>query len=198
LTIYNKIATRCPELIKLLTAPIWPFDRLESASIPVKRLFLLTRLKPSRSKLLQPMTRPLLYLQDDRIILNFSREPLLGLAGVSRPKGLPELTPIQKAALDIIEQIAQESQITIEAEPGDFLFINNHAVLHSREAFRDSQETSRYLIRMWLRHPRLAWKLPEELQEMNDRIYRCPEVGERWSLVDVPKTKFRLSDRLTT
>jgi len=152
----------------------------------------------SRSKLFEPMTRPLLYLQHGRVILNFSREPLLGVPGVNRPKDLPDLTPIQKAALDMIEKIAKESEIAIDSNPGDMLFINNNAVLHSREAFRDSLESSRYLMRMWLKHPRLTWKLPGELQEMNDRIYRCPERGERWSLVDVPKTKFRLSDRLTT
>jgi hypothetical protein len=176
--VYNKIIARRPELIKLLAEPIWPFD--------------------SRSNLFESVTRPLLYLHDGRVILNFSQEPLLGLSGVRRPEGLPDLTHLQKDALNFIEKMAQESRIALDAEPGDLLFINNHAVLHSREAFKDSIETSRYLIRMWLRHPKLAWKLPKELQEDSDRIYRYPELGERWSLVDVPKTKFRLSDRLLT
>lgn len=100
--------------------------------------------------------------------------------------------------MDLIEEIAKESQIVVEAEPGDMIFLNNHAILHSREAFIDAPGASRYLVRMWLKSSTMAWKLPRALQEGNSRIYDVNELGERWNIADVPKIQFRLSERLTS
>lgn len=177
-TVYNKIAAERPDLLQLLAEPIWPFD--------------------SRGNLFESTTRPLIYYYGQRVILNFAREPLIGLEGIRRAKGLASLSPEQRETLDLIERIASENQIVVSAKPGDFLFINNHAVLHSREAFEDSPAIRRYLIRLWLKHPTLAWKLPRALQEGNSRIYDDNELGERWNIVDVPKLQFRLSERLTS
>jgi hypothetical protein len=138
----------------------------------------------------------LLYFYGGRVILNFAREPLLGLHGIRRAEGVAYLTPAQQEALDFIEVIATESQLVLKAELGDLLFVNNHAVLHSRKAFHDTPDMSRYLVRMWLKHSKLAWKLPLALQEGNDRIYNWPEVPERWNIVDLPKSNFRLTERL--
>jgi hypothetical protein len=167
-----------PHLRELLAQPIWSFD--------------------SRGKFLPSNTRPLLFHHDGRIIMNFAREPLLGLSGVARAAGLAPLTEEQRRALDVVEEIARRNQIVLEAEPGDMLFINNHGVLHSREAFEDSRESPRYLVRMWLRNPELAWKLPRGLQEGNARIYEENELGEQWNVVDAPRVMFRLSERLTS
>ena len=88
----------------------------------------------------------------------------------------------------------------VDAEPGDMLFINNHAILHSREAFADApgEAPPRHLVRMWLKNPDMAWTLPRELQEGNSRIYDDNELGERWNIVDVPRFDFKLSERLTS
>lgn len=177
-TVYNKLRATRPDIIDLLAQPIWPFD--------------------SRGKFFDCSVRPLLFYHGGRIIMNFAREPLLGLDGIGRAAGLPALTPAQREALDVVEQIATESQIMLDAEQGDMLFINNHAVLHSREAFSDAPESARYLVRMWLRNPALAWKIPRALQEGNSRIYDDNELGERWNIVDTPKIQFRLSERLTS
>ena len=132
-------------------------------------------------------------------MLNFAREPLLGLDGVRRQDGLGSLSAVQREALDLIERLAQESQIVLDADPGDMIFINNHSVLHSREAFEDAPGTvGRYLVRMWLRHPELAWKLPRALKDGHERIYGKNELGEKWNVADVPKVKFQLSERLTS
>lgn len=134
------------------------------------------------------------------MIFNFAREPLLGLDGVRRAQGLATLSAKQREALDLIEEIATENQLTVSAQPGDMFFINNHGILHSREAFEDTlvNGPSRYLVRMWLKNPLLAWKLPRALQEGNSRIYDDNELGELWNIVDVPKVQFRLSERLTS
>jgi hypothetical protein len=167
--------------VQLLAEPIWPFD--------------------SRGRFFESSTRPLLYYHGQKMIFNFAREPLLGLDGVRRAQGLATLSAEQREALDLIERIAAENQVVVSARPGDLFFINNHGVLHSREAFEDRADNtgpSRYLVRMWLRHPTLAWKLPRALQEGHSRIYEDNELGERWNIVDVPKVQFRLSERLTS
>ncbi|KAK0634456.1 hypothetical protein B0T17DRAFT_586269 [Bombardia bombarda] len=177
-TVYNKLMATHPEVRELLAQPIWPFD--------------------SRGKFFECSTRPLLFYHGGRIILNFAREPLLGLAGVPRAAGLGNLSQAQRQALDIVEEIAQQSQIVLTAEPGDLLYVNNHGLLHSREAFEDAPGNARYLMRMWLKSPTLAWKLPRPLQEGSSRIYDDNELGEHWNIVDVPKVQFRLSERLTS
>ena len=172
-------ATR-PDLIQLLAEPIWPFD--------------------SRGRFFESSTRPLLYYHGQKMMMNFAREPLLGLDGVRRAQGLATLSPKQREALDLIEQIASENQLVVSAQPGDLFFINNHGILHSREAFEDRPDDgpSRYLVRMWLKHPALAWKLPKALREGNSRIYDDNELGEQWNIVDVPKVQFRLSEGLSS
>lgn len=167
-----------PHLRELLAQPIWAFD--------------------SRGKFLPSSTRPLLYHHDGHMMMNFAREPLLGLDGVRRAAGLATLTDEQRRALDVVEEIARRNQIALEAEPGDMLFINNHGVLHSREAFEDSAASPRYLVRMWLKNPELAWGLPRGLKEGNERIYGENELGEQWNVVDAPRVKFRLSERMTS
>lgn len=130
--------------------------------------------------------------------MNFAREPLLGLSGVRRAAGVTPVTDEQRRALDVIEEIAKRNQIVLEAQPGDMLFINNHGILHSREAFEDTRESPRYLIRMWLKNPELAWNLPRALQAGNARIYEENELGEQWNIVDTPRFMFRLSERLSS
>lgn len=131
-------------------------------------------------------------------MMNFAREPLIGLDGVRRTDGLGTLSQEQRRALNVLEEVAKRNQIALEAQPGDLLFINNHGVLHSREAFEDSPDSPRYLVRMWLKNEALAWKLPRALQAGNSRIYDENELGERWNIVDTPRVRFRLSERLTS
>ena len=177
-TVYNELARTYPHLRDLLARPVWAFD--------------------SRGKFLPSSTRPLLYHHQGRVLLNFAREPLLGLDGVRRAAGVAPLTPEQRAALDVVEGIAKRNQIVLAAQKGDVLFVNNHAVLHSREAFEDAAASPRYLVRMWLKNPELAWPLPRALMAGNGRIYDENELGEQWNVVDAPRVAFRLSERLSS
>lgn len=165
-------------MLEILASPNWPFD--------------------SRGGLFECNTRSLLYYHGEKIILNFAREPLLGLDHVARTENLGEISSSQREALDLIETLARESQLTLATEPGDLTFINNHALLHSREAFEDDPRSTRYFVRMWLKNNMLAWKLPRELQIGNSRVYDDNELGRRWNVVDVPKLRFKLSERLSS
>ena len=71
------------------------------------------------------------------------------------------------------------------------IFINNYAVLHSREAFTDDAEHQRHLVRLWLKNERLAWRLPAALEEGSRKIYKeDDEVEEKWVIVPAPRTHF--------
>ena len=150
----------------------------------------------SRGRLFDCNKRPLLFYHGGHIILNFAREPLIGLDNVKRTEGFPVLSGEQREALDLIESLARESQLILDIQPGDLTFINNHALLHSREAFEDDPRATRYLVRMWLKNGELAWKLPYQLQMGNQRIYESNELEEKWNVVALPKLRFKLSERL--
>ncbi|KAK6338446.1 hypothetical protein TWF730_002506 [Orbilia blumenaviensis] len=177
-SIYNELADSEVETLEVLAQPDWAFD--------------------SRSELLPTNTRPLLSYHDQRLILNFSREPLVGLKGVKRNPKLPVLNTKQKRALDLVESIASRNKVVLDLIPGDVLFINNLGILHSREAFENNRECTRYLVRMWLKNSELAWNLPSHLQTGNSRIYEENEFEERWNPVPEPKLRYTVADRCTS
>ena len=92
------------------------------------------------------------------------------------------LTDIQCEALDFVQQVANrpELRLRMNFQEGDMQFINNHAVLHAREAFEDFEdsEMKRHLLRMWI-------AFPEER-----RRALAPILAERYAYVErggIPK-----------
>jgi alpha-ketoglutarate-dependent taurine dioxygenase len=71
-----------------------------------------------------------------------------------RHSEVPRLTPEQLAALDLIEAIANDPEfhVAMDFRPGDVQLLNNAKVLHSREAYEDSEDLAerRHLLRLWL------------------------------------------------
>jgi hypothetical protein len=90
-------------------------------------------------------------------------------------------------ALGVIESLARESQLRIRIKPGDMVYVNNYAMLHSRESFEDSDEKIRHVVRMWLRNPATAWSLPRELAEGNRRVFEDMDLPEQWAIEEMPK-----------
>ncbi|WP_372369869.1 TauD/TfdA family dioxygenase [Candidatus Uabimicrobium sp. HlEnr_7] len=70
---------------------------------------------------------------------------------------VPDLSPLQKEALEILEKIAHDPRMYIRftQEPGDILFVNNFITFHSRTEFEDHEalEKKRHLLRIWLAVP---------------------------------------------
>jgi hypothetical protein len=130
--------------------------------------------------------------------MNYAREPLLGLGDVPRTSGFPNLTTAQREALDYLEATAQAHCLKLNNRPGDLMFINNHGLLHSREAFEDDGDSSRYLIRLWLKSQALAWKLPRPLREGNERLFGQNEVEEQWNIMPSPRLTFTVAERLSS
>lgn len=76
---------------------------------------------------------------------------------------VPALTPAQKYALDRVSHVATLFELPLELEPGDVLFFNNWALLHRRDAYQDSEHTSRHMVRLWLRNTQLGWSIPNQM-----------------------------------
>ena len=70
---------------------------------------------------------------------------------------LPDLTPEQTEALDMVETLASDPAMhaTFRQEPGDMVFLNNWVTLHKRSAFEDwpEPERRRHILRIWLSMP---------------------------------------------
>ncbi len=63
-------------------------------------------------------------------------------------------TAIQREALEMVQEIANrpELMLTMDFQEGDVQLINNHIMLHAREAYEDYPELGRerHLLRMWI------------------------------------------------
>ncbi|KAF3932580.1 hypothetical protein ABW20_dc0106812 [Dactylellina cionopaga] len=176
--IYNQIAATRPDLLEELVAPQWPMIEL------------------SREDANSIVNRPLLYYQDGKIILNFLRRALTGIEGAYRLKGLADITPKQLEALDMLQSLAEEGQVMLECPAGSMNFVNNYAILHSREAFEDNQSNHRYVVRMFIRDPELQWQLPAQFKSGRDFLYGCPKEEQQWNIARGPKMTFNVTERL--
>ena len=63
-------------------------------------------------------------------------------------------TPQQREALVMVQQIANRAELmlTMDFQEGDIQLVNNHTLLHAREAYEDFTEPGRerHLLRMWI------------------------------------------------
>ncbi len=71
-----------------------------------------------------------------------------------RHEGVPQLTDDQRAAMELLESIANDPAVHVEMtfEPGDIQLLNNGRILHAREAYDDADDPDerRHLLRLWL------------------------------------------------
>ena len=65
---------------------------------------------------------------------------------------VPELSKIQKEALDLMDEVCEELALSFVMENGDIVIANNYDMLHARTAFEDeaSRPSMRHMIRLWL------------------------------------------------
>lgn len=94
------------------------------------------------------------------------------------------LTDIQREALDVVQEIANrpELRLSMMMQEGDMQFLNNHAILHAREAFTDHDEPDlkRHLLRMWI------------ALDADHRRQLAPELAERYRWVEAGGTPARV------
>ena len=62
-------------------------------------------------------------------------------------------------------------------------FINNFAVMHSRNSFEDNDQAKRYVLRLWLSNSEKGWEVPQGLQLAWDRIFEpVEEISDYWDI----------------
>jgi len=132
------------------------------------------RLLQTRPELLEELYRPFYYKRhnvDTANSLPYCRQPIFSLTQgkfacnllrvlIDRAYAMPELpdmTNIQREALDAIESLANQPEMHagIRQQPGDMLFMNNWVTLHRRSEFEDycQPERKRHILRVWISPP---------------------------------------------
>ena len=93
--------------------------------------------------------------------LNSHGQPILNFS----VRNLLYVSPTQREALEAVQDLARRHKLEVPFQDGDMRFINNLALLHSRDDLKKSPGSDqRYLLRMWLRNEKLGWPIPTELQ----------------------------------
>lgn len=99
-----------------------------------------------------------------------------------QPSEGSRLTETQLQALKILNELAEKHTLSIPAQRGDILFINNLGVLHKRDSYVDGDADAdakkaggdkpsvadktrrRWLMRLWLRNGSLGWDIPKAMK----------------------------------
>lgn len=118
--------------------------------------------RPSRD-----LNGPVIYHSSGRILVQ-----LVWQAFIESPS---LLSPAQKRALETVQRIAEEVCIELDHEAGDIQFVNNLALLHSRNSFEDSSDLARHIMRLGLRDRQNSWVLPERYKELTESAFRRVE-----------------------
>ena len=112
------------------------------------------------------------------------------IASARRFPEVPPLTPEQIEALDLFENLANDTSLHFDMElrAGDIQLVHNHTLLHDRTAFEDwpDAERKRHLLRLWLA-PESARPLPPVFVQR----YGSVVPGERGGIV-LPETRYTI------
>jgi hypothetical protein len=134
-TVHDELALHHPELLRELYKPFyWRNPELPQPGVPAF------------------YQQPVFAVSGQRLACCFSR---FRIAAGHRYPGNPGLTPLQLAALNAFEAIANRPDVCMEVrlQSGDLQLLNNHIVLHARSAYVDDDEHTRHLLRAWLSPP---------------------------------------------
>jgi hypothetical protein len=168
-TAYNEILKRRPELLRVLFEP---FHRDRRGEVPAGK---------------DPWwIMPILQWRHGRLFSHYSSTYV---RSVERFPDVPRFTEAQRAAIDLLETVANDPSVHLrmELEAGDIQLVNNHCVLHGREGYEDwpGGERNRYLLRLWICPPD-GPPMPPAYAER----YGSIAVGDRGGIV-VPGTKLQ-------
>jgi len=136
-TVYNEILDRRPDLARVLAEPFF-IDR--KGEVPEGK---------------QPYYRmPVFNFHAGHLSTYYARD---FLRGASRHEGVPDLSPKQEEAMEMLEAVCEEEEVRLDMtlRAGDVQFLHNHQIFHSRTGYRDhpDPEKRRHLLRLWLSLP---------------------------------------------
>ncbi|MDI1486597.1 MAG: hypothetical protein OHK93_005829 [Ramalina farinacea] len=142
--IYNTLRRTHPSVLRLLSQPIWYFDRKGEVSLHQA-----------------PYIRaPVLYLEprgQGRVYCRYDPYFIRSLSRFSSGPNaeIPPLSPEQEEAARVLEETAEGVKLHMVLEVGDIQFLSNSHVLHARTAYTDHPPPvpRRHLMRLWLGTP---------------------------------------------
>ncbi|PIA98661.1 hypothetical protein CB0940_03715 [Cercospora beticola] len=149
-TVYNELARTRPDLIKTLAEP-WASENFSGRGEKYS-------LKPLLHY--QPSTES----TPERLIIQYARRTFTGYWGLPRSSDIPAITEAQAEALDALHFLAEKHAVSLGFKKGDVQYANNLSIFHARDAFKDTPDQQRHLVRLWLRDPEHAWPTPEALK----------------------------------
>lgn len=181
--LYNVLQKEHPEVVKLLTEPIWYFDRKGEVSEGEEQYI--------RTAILQLTLEP-----EPRVYARFDPMNVTTLERYnSGPDAvIPPLSPAQLDAIRLLEETAGRLALHMILQPGDVQLLANSHIFHARTAYTDWPAGSvdeegrprlqRQLMRLWLAvgEEEGGWKLPyvdsKEPRrggiQIDDRAVHCP------------------------
>jgi Taurine catabolism dioxygenase TauD, TfdA family. len=143
-TIFNEMRRRRPDLLSVLFDPI-ETDRRGEVPLGSKPYFNI----------------PVFSYAHGLVSAIYQRQYI---ESARRFEGVEPLSSLQVAALDLIDELANDPKLNLmmELQPGDIQLVHNHTILHDRTAFEDypEPERKRHLLRLWVAPPN-ARPLPE-------------------------------------
>ena len=128
--VYNVMREECPDRLRILTQPFH---------------MALKRPHPDHGGQWTPL--PFLSVKEglfNACAYRVHIEQAQGLPGV------PEITQAQRQALAAFNDTAHRLAVSLDLEPGDIEYFNNHVILHTRTEFSDNDAPRRHLLRVWL------------------------------------------------
>lgn len=107
---------------------------------------------------------PVIYQSAGRVLVQLVWQPF-----IQNPNFLSKE---QKQALDAVQEVAEHVSIELDHQAGDIQFVNNLAILHARQSFKDSTENSRHVLRMGIRDLEYGWTLPKQYEELTNLAFK--------------------------
>ncbi len=153
--IHNAILARRPDLLEVLFQDFWRSRFGEEGTT---------------KETAYPL--PIFGLRDGKFTSHYS---LTFIEAAQMAPGVPKLTAVQKEAIDVLMQTAQELCFEMTLEPGDLQLINSHVTYHGRTPFEDDAASGhdRLLLRLWLSMPN-----NRALPEGHEILWRNIEAGQ--------------------
>ncbi|KAH6975284.1 hypothetical protein BKA56DRAFT_633980 [Ilyonectria sp. MPI-CAGE-AT-0026] len=148
--VFNDLLNREPEVVKTLLAPNWPVQL-------------------SGRKSTHYLTSVFSF-HDGKLLVSLDLHRL-GPHPKMVDSKIPPLTPAQTYALQEVSKSAARAELQLTLNKGDILFFNNLALLHRRDHYRDHDNSSRHMVRLWLRSQKLGWAIPDALLPPWEAVY---------------------------
>lgn len=140
--VFNDLLNREPEVVRTLLAPNWPVQL------------------PGRKS--THYLASVFSFHDGKLLVSLDPHRL-GPHPKMIDSNIPPLTPAQLYALQEVSKSAARAELRLTLNKGDILFFNNLALLHRRDRYQDDENSSRHMVRLWLRSQKLGWAIPDVL-----------------------------------